>query len=93
MLREADPGAGGGLPYTVWVVLSEDFSIWLLQESLPVAEGRSPAWFFVSNVLAEGGALWVGDSHGGLCTRTEGAPLCTRDVCALARRAVRRGQA
>ena len=52
-----------------WVVFCEDFSIWLLQERLPVAEGRSPAWFFVSvsDVLAEAGALWVGDSQGGLC--------------------------
>lgn len=41
-----------------WVVFCEDFSIWLLQERLPVAEGRSPAWFFVSvsDVLAEAGS-------------------------------------
>ena len=58
MLREVDAGAGGGLPYMEWVVFCEDFSIWLLQERLPVAEGRSPAWFFVSvsDVLAEAGS-------------------------------------
>lgn len=83
ILREADPGGGGGLALASGWCFFEDFSIRLLQEGLPCGKGGAAAWALREPRAAARGARWVGDSQGGPCFPVK-VLLCVSAMCSLA---------